>query len=82
MQLTHDVRGAMWQLPGRGQHENGSAQVGKGQQDPASLCRPPAGPLCGDVCQGISFQRATGWHPSSEEGIGSSPSQQLLSTAQ
>lgn len=44
MQLTHDVRGAMWQLPGRGQHENGSAQVGKGQQDPGSHCSPQQDP--------------------------------------
>lgn len=82
-QFTHDVRGAMWQIPGRGQHANGSAQVGKGQQDPGGRCRSPAGSQCGDICLAIPFQHAAGWHPSSsEEGIGSSSSQQLLSTAQ
>lgn len=81
-QFTHDVRGAVWLLLGRGQRENESARVGEGQQDPGGHCRPPAGSLCGDVCQAISFQHAAGWHPSSEEGIGSSSSQQLLSTAQ
>lgn len=45
--FTHDVK----QLPARGQRENGSAQVGEGQQDPGGHCRPPAGPLRGDVCQ-------------------------------
>lgn len=41
-----------------------------------------AGPWQDSICQAISFQHATGWHPSSKEGIGSSSSQQLLSTAQ
>lgn len=43
-QSTHDVRRAMWQLPGKGQCENGSAQVVKGQQDPAGHCRSWQGP--------------------------------------